>query len=237
MANAWFRMYAEFAVDPKVQMLSETDQRRYIMLLCIRCNGDVTLQDSEVAFQLRISEEEWAQTKATLISKKLINDASNPINWDKRQMRSDSSAERVAKHRENKRNSNVTLQKRQGNALDTDTDTDKNIKPSCASVDARTSPRVQQNFHIDEGFIRFWAAYPKKKSKGDAEKTWRKIKPDEQLTARIIAAVEQARTQAEWRKEGGQFVPYPATWLNAKGWEDEATVTVPPPKPERKVVF
>ena len=29
----WFRMYAEFATDPKVQMLSEADQRRYIMLL------------------------------------------------------------------------------------------------------------------------------------------------------------------------------------------------------------
>ena len=44
MANQWFRLYAEFAHDPKVQMLSEVDQRRYIMLLCMRCNGDVTLQ-------------------------------------------------------------------------------------------------------------------------------------------------------------------------------------------------
>ena len=59
MANQWFRMYAEFATDPKVQMLSEVDQRRYIMLLRLRCgNGDVTFHDDEVAFQLRINSEE-----------------------------------------------------------------------------------------------------------------------------------------------------------------------------------
>ncbi len=37
MSNAWFRLYHEFSADPKVQMLSEADQRRYIMLLCMRC--------------------------------------------------------------------------------------------------------------------------------------------------------------------------------------------------------
>ena len=57
--NQWFRLYSEFATDPKVQMMSEADQRRFIMLLCMRCsNGDETLHDDEIAFQLRISEEE-----------------------------------------------------------------------------------------------------------------------------------------------------------------------------------
>ena len=47
-SQQWFRFYAEFATDPKVQMLSEQDQRRFIMLLCLRCsNGDVTLHASE----------------------------------------------------------------------------------------------------------------------------------------------------------------------------------------------
>lgn len=86
MANPWFRMYHEFATDPKVQMLSEADQRRYIMLLCIRCsNDDVTLQDEEVAFQLRISNDEWAETKALLMSRGLIDEAGRPRAWDRRQ--------------------------------------------------------------------------------------------------------------------------------------------------------
>lgn len=106
----WFRLYGEFATDPKVQMLSEADQRRYVMTLCLRCsNGDVTLQDEEMAFQLRISNEEWSRTKAVLQSKGLIDDRNQPTAWDRRQFRSDSSAERVRRHREAKKTGcNVT---------------------------------------------------------------------------------------------------------------------------------
>jgi len=128
MANPWFRLYAEFATDPKVQRLSETDQRRYIMLLCVRCsNGDVTLHDDDVAFQLRISDEDWAATKDTLIKRNLIGDDNLPVAWEKRQYVSDSSASRVSKHRNKKKqagNGDVTLQKRKSNGTDTDTDTD-----------------------------------------------------------------------------------------------------------------
>lgn len=70
-------------------------------------------------------------------------------------------------------------------------------------------------------FEQFWEAYPKRKSKGQAEKAWEKIKPNEQLHNRIIKSLEQAKTSADWQKDGGKYIPYPATWLNAKGWEDE----------------
>ncbi len=69
-------------------------------------------------------------------------------------------------------------------------------------------------------FARFWACYPKKKSKGQAEKAWTKINPDEQLLATMIATIERAKKSEDWTREKGQFIPYPATWLNAKGWED-----------------
>lgn len=101
MSNPWFRMYAEFAHDPKVQMLSEAMQRRLTMLLCLRCSNDlVTLQDEGVAFQLRISLEDVAETKAVFVSKGFIDDAWNLTNWDKRQFVSDSSYERVKRHRD-----------------------------------------------------------------------------------------------------------------------------------------
>ena len=120
MSNPWFRMYAEFINDPKVQMLSEVDQRRYIMLLCARCNGDETLHETEAAFLLRISDEEYLATKARLMAKNLIDDDNRPVAWDKRQYASDSSTARVAAHRERmKRACNVTV-----TPPDTDTDTD-----------------------------------------------------------------------------------------------------------------
>lgn len=139
MANAWFRMYSEFATDPKVQMMSETLQRRFIMLLCMRCGNDlVTLQDDEVAFQLRISNEEWTETKATFVAKGFIDNKLNLLNWEKRQFKSDSSKDRVAKHRAKVKgdaNNDVTLQEGQSNALEQNrTDTDKEAKASSSTA-------------------------------------------------------------------------------------------------------
>ena len=128
MANPWFRLYSEFAHDPKIQMLSEAMQRRYVMLMCLRCSEVLeTLHETEIAFQLRLSTEELEQTKQLFISKNFIDKHWNLLNWDKRQFVSDSSTMRVAKHRNKKKqvsNADETLQKRQSNAIDTDTDTD-----------------------------------------------------------------------------------------------------------------
>ena len=73
------------------------------------------------------------------------------------------------------------------------------------------------------GFERFWEAYPKKKNKGDGEKAWRVVRPDAALLSRILEAVEVAKRGDDWRKESGKYIPYPASWLRAKGWEDGGT--------------
>lgn len=80
--KTWFRLYAEFATDPKVQMLSEIDQRRYVMLLCLRC-GEKILTDDQVAFQLRIPD--YQDTKKRLLEQGLIDEKNRPIAWEKRQ--------------------------------------------------------------------------------------------------------------------------------------------------------
>lgn len=95
-------------------------------------------------------------------------------------------------------------------------------------TEAEKNSRASRSAHgLNGAFTAFWDAYPKKRSKGDAEKAWLKIKPNEQLAARIITAVEQATTSADWQREGGQFIPYPASWLNAKGWEDVLSSKAP----------
>jgi hypothetical protein len=77
-------------------------------------------------------------------------------------------------------------------------------------------------------FGRFWSVYPKKRNKGDALKAWRALKPSEELVTAILAAVERAKSSVQWRKDEGQFIPYPASWLRARGWEDEEHVDVVP---------
>jgi translation initiation factor IF-1 len=71
------------------------------------------------------------------------------------------------------------------------------------------------------GFDAFWEVYPKKRAKGQAVKAWKALKPAAELQARILEAVQVQARFPEWRKEGGQFVPYPASWLRARRWEDE----------------
>jgi hypothetical protein len=139
-------MYSEFATDPKVQMLNEADQRRLTMLFCLRCNGHVTLQDEEVTFLLRISNDQWTTSKALFIERGFINESNEILNWDKRQFASDTSKSRVAAYRERKKNDgngNVTLPKRKSNAVDTDTDTDTDINTNVPSVAGDDCPHQE----------------------------------------------------------------------------------------------
>lgn len=76
-------------------------------------------------------------------------------------------------------------------------------------------------------FDAFWSAYPKKVSKGQAEKVFAKINPDDNLQAQMLESLARAKKRPDWIKDGGQFIPHPSTWLNAKGWEDE---DLPPPR-------
>jgi hypothetical protein len=73
-----------------------------------------------------------------------------------------------------------------------------------------------------QSFEAFWQEYPKKRGKGDAEKSWLKINPS--LPA-VLAALEWQRESKDWLKDQGQFIPNPATYINQRRWMDEPTTT------------
>jgi hypothetical protein len=158
-------MYSEFASDPKVQSMSEAMQRRLMMLLCLRCSNTlVTLQDDEIAFALRISTEELAETKALFLRKGFVNEAWEIANWDKRQFVSDSSAVRVARHRANKKQeaeqaSNVTVTPQIQNRTDTEQNQNREEKaaPQAAARKPSRKTPLPENFCISEA-VRSWAA-------------------------------------------------------------------------------
>ncbi|MHC1728531.1 MAG: hypothetical protein AB9866_21445 [Syntrophobacteraceae bacterium] len=110
MKNPWFRLYAEFAADPKVQNMPEKFQRRLIMLFCLRCANDLCeLEEEEIRCALRISPKEFAQTKNLFVQKGFISSNFSVTNWNARQFISDDVSERVQRHREKvKRYSNVS---------------------------------------------------------------------------------------------------------------------------------
>ena len=75
------------------------------------------------------------------------------------------------------------------------------------------------------GFEEFWKAYPKKQGKAGAEKAFIKLSPPDELLDTMLKAIASQAKSEQWLKDSGQYIPYPATWLNGKRWEDEITVT------------
>lgn len=70
-------------------------------------------------------------------------------------------------------------------------------------------------------FNQFWTAYPKHIAKQSAVKAFEKLKPDEKLLEAMLKAIARQKESKQWEKDGGVFIPYPATWLNQRRWEDE----------------
>ena len=77
----------------------------------------------------------------------------------------------------------------------------------------------------DGAFPVFWGQIPKKKAKRDAEKAWKTLNPSPALVETIMAGLTRALASEEWTREGGRYIPYPATWLRGRRWEDEYTPT------------
>ena len=156
----WFRCYADFATNPKVQIMPEHMQRRLIMLLCLRCSDVlVTLHETEIACAMRITDVELDETKRLFIAKNFIDNEWNLLEWDKMQYLSDSSSERTRRYRERKkeeqeRHKNVTV-----TPPDTDTDTDKERKKDKKITQKKVSLQDLSTDHI-----RDWLA--KKRSEG-----------------------------------------------------------------------
>jgi uncharacterized protein YdaU (DUF1376 family) len=69
----------------------------------------------------------------------------------------------------------------------------------------------------------FWEPYPKKVGKIAAWRAWKRLQPDSDLARKISAKVIEARDSDQWKRDNGQYIPNPATWLNQGRWDDELT--------------
>lgn len=79
-------------------------------------------------------------------------------------------------------------------------------------------------------FLAFWQTYPKRVGKDAASKAWAKRRNDMPEIKVLLSTLERQKQSDQWRKDGGQFIPNPATWINQGRWadgEDSATDTRP----------
>ena len=84
-------------------------------------------------------------------------------------------------------------------------------------------PDISEPKAIMEGFDEFWSAYPKKVNRLQAVTTWAKlvkkgVLPSVDVLTTSLSRLKQSK---DWKKDGGQFIPHPSSWLNAGGWENK----------------
>lgn len=76
-------------------------------------------------------------------------------------------------------------------------------------------------FDAAAAFEIFYKAYPNKKNVKTARTRWEKMKVTPELYREIMEGLERAKNSQEWGKDGGAYIPHPATWLNGEGWKNE----------------
>ena len=174
----WFRMYADFLNDPKLISLAFEDQRHFIGVLALKCDGaiddvaDGDLLDRIVAQRLWIDHAVIRDVKRRLIAAGLIDARWQPLAWEKRQMRSDvdaTGAERQRRYREAQKHN--ALRDADVTRLDTDTDIDKEEeKEDKKATRKRAAPTFELPDWINRQHWDAWHSCPKRKKASDAQK-------------------------------------------------------------------
>jgi len=87
-----------------------------------------------------------------------------------------------------------------------------------------TNPLTQRNTRgsaAPDGFAEFWAAYPNRTAKPAALRAFKAQRVNGELSNILQDIASKSQTD-DWTKDGGKYVPNPATYLNQRRWEDES---------------
>lgn len=92
--------------------------------------------------------------------------------------------------------------------------------PTATPSDAIARPVNGHAKVYPDDFLAFYGPYPRHEAKDDALKAWKATAKARPPIEEIVAAIEAQKKSDNWRKEGGKFIPLPATWLRAGRWAD-----------------
>lgn len=102
--------------------------------------------------------------------------------------------------------------------------TKPNVEVGTNSAKSVDSVKSTSSLYNDPNFEMFWDVYPKKVGKGEAWKSWKKLNPSLSLGEKIISTTLLYVQTPQWKKDNGQYIPNPATFLNQRRFDDEPKV-------------
>ncbi len=132
MSGRWWRAYSRARHDPKLQKLSGDLFKSWFNLVCLAGENDGIIPLDNIAYELRMSEAKAKKTIRSLVDAGLFDkeeQALTPHNWDGLQYKSDTSADRMRRHRERHRDEPCDVTSdgpvtRSETEADTDTETE-----------------------------------------------------------------------------------------------------------------
>lgn len=225
----WFRLYAETVDDSKLRLLAFEDRWHYIALLCLKCQGildarlDLAHMRRMVAVKLGVDMRTLDEIERRLVGENLVEkDTLQPLQWDKRQFQSNSSAARTREWRERQRlerDTAVTSPRRHGDGLEADADTENE------STNVDSSRGVRQNKHeYSPEFEEAWALYPKRSgmNKRESFRAWsarlNHKDPEKRFTAeQMTAGTRRYAAHCRAMDTEGRFIKQPATFYGPDG--------------------
>ena len=111
----------------------------------------------------------------------------------------------------------------------------KCIQPASADIDIDLDLDLDKNNNIcskkgsiEQLFGTFWSSYPNKIGKQKCLNWFKTHKPNEELVKKMVDTIGKFKKSKKWSDP--QYIPYPYTWLNRGGWEDEL-------EPEKESTF
>ena len=107
------------------------------------------------------------------------------------------------------------------NCTQTSIENKKETNPPKAPQGAESAPAWKP-----DRFAGLWDYYPRHTSKQAAVKAWDKLRPSDELIAKIGKALRRQKAWDEWQR--GVGIPYLSTYLNQRRWEDDLSDPVLP---------
>jgi hypothetical protein len=202
-----------------VEALRECDgykiPSRSIPGLCFRMRIEQSIIDSMIEIGLLVESDEMIYSESLL---------ERMEEWDIKRQRCRAAASLGGKAKaERTRSESVANAK--ANAKQTPTDCSADALPRREEKrreEKRRINTVTRACALDTDFDSFWKMYPKKIGKKAALRAFQNARksglPEIHV---VVSAIEKHRKSDQWRRDGGKFIPNPATWLNQGRWDDE----------------
>ena len=204
MSGRWWRAYGRARHDPKLLKLSDKQFRWWFSFVCAASdNGGVLPSHADLSVEFRATGKVITEALDALVTAGLFDhddEGIRPHNWDNLQYKSDTSAERLKRHRERQRSVIVTERERHCDVTVTPSETEQNRTDiPLAKANGHSPPVVQDITAVVFGAGLTWLAQSTGKPEAACRALlgkWRQQSGDEALIAALGRAQREGPIDA-----------------------------------------